>query len=86
MNELSDDTIKQVLRKVPVPVKKGDIISLQLLSGLVVRDGIVHISIETTPDQIEMMEGVRKNCEKAIRGVHGAVSYTHLTLPTSDLV
>ena len=76
MNELSDDTIKQVLREVPVPGQKGDIISLKLLSGLVVRDGIVHISIETTPDQIEMMEGVRKNCEKAIRGVPGVQNVT----------
>ena len=76
MNELSDDTIKQVLREVPVPGQKGDIISLKLLSGLVVRDGIVNISIETTPDQIEMMEGVRKNCEKAIRGVPGVQNVT----------
>ena len=76
MNELSDETIEQVLRQVPVPGQKGDIISLKLLSGLVVRDGIVRISIETTPDQIEMMEGVRKNCEKAIRGVPGVQNVT----------
>ena len=76
MNELSDNTIKQVLRQVPVPGQKGDIISLELLSGLVVRDGIVNIAIETTPDQMEMMEGVRKNCEKAIRGVPGVQNVT----------
>ena len=76
MNELSNNTIKQVLRQVPVPGQKGDIISLKLLSGLVVRDGTVHISIETTPDQIETMEDVRKNCEKAIRGVPGVKNVT----------
>ena len=63
MDQLSEDKIRQVLKQVPVPGQKGDIISLNLLSGLAVRDGVVHVSIETSPDQLERMEDVRKNCE-----------------------
>ena len=76
MDQPSEDKIRQVLKQVPVPGQKGDIISLNLLSGLVVRDGVVHVSIETSPDQLEWMEVVRKNCEKAIGGIPGILNVT----------
>ena len=76
MDQPSEDKIRQVLKQVPVPGQKGDIISLNLLSGLVVRDGVVHVSIETSPDQLELMEDVRKNCEKAIGGIPGILNVT----------
>ena len=76
MDQPSEDKIRQVLKQVPVPGQNGDIISLNILSGLAVRDGIVHISLETSRDQIALMEGVRKNCEKAIAGVPGILKVT----------
>lgn len=76
MDQASEDKIRQVLRQVPVPGKKGDIISLKLLSGLVVNNGVVQLSIESSPDQLELMEDVRKNCEKAIGGIPGVLKVT----------
>ena len=76
MDQLSEDKIRQVLRQIPVPGQKGDIVSLKLLSGLVVRNGVVHLSIETSPDQLELMEDVRKNCAKAIAGIPGVLNVT----------
>ena len=76
MDKLSEDSIKQVLRQIPVPGQKGDIVSLELLEGLVVREGVVHISIKTTLDKIEAMEGVRKNCELAVGGIPNVLNVT----------
>ena len=76
MVEVSEDAITQVLRQIPVSDQEGDIVSLGLLAGLVVNNGIVHISIETTLGRAEMMEDVRKNCEKAIADVPGVRNVT----------
>lgn len=76
MDEVSEESITQVLQQIPVPGRQGDVISLGLVSGLVVRNGIVHLSIETSPAEAETMENVRLNCQKAIAGVPGVLNVT----------
>lgn len=76
MATVSEDKILDALQHVPVPGDTDDVVTLGLVSGLVVRDGLVQLSIETTPDKVPEMEGVRQACEIAIREVPGVLNAT----------
>ena len=76
MSSVTEDQILDVLQKVSVPGETHDLVALGLVSGLAVRDGLVQLSIETTPDKVPEMEEVRQICENEIQQVPGVLNVT----------
>jgi len=76
MASVDEELIVEALRGVPVPGRNGDVVTLGLISGLVVKDRMVHLSIETSAAKAKEMEQVRLACEKAAAGVSGVLSAT----------
>ena len=76
MATVTEEQILDALQQVSVPGETHDVAELGLVSGLVVRDGLVQLSIETTPDKVPEMEEFRQACETKIRGVPGVLNVT----------
>jgi len=76
MASVDEETIIEALRGVPVPGRDADVVTLGLISRLVVKDRMVHLSIETSAEKAQEMEQVRFACEKAAAAVSGVLSVT----------
>jgi ATP-binding protein involved in chromosome partitioning len=76
MASVTEDKIAEALTQVQVPDLDGDVISLDLVSGIVVKDGMVHIMVETTQERAPVMEDVRKECEKLAAEIPGVLNAT----------
>jgi len=76
MAQVTEQQVRQALARIAVPGRDGDVVSLGLISGVVLRDGNVGFSIEIAPDQAKRMEPVRKACEDAVHALPGVVSVT----------
>jgi ATP-binding protein involved in chromosome partitioning len=78
-NEMSAVTERQILdalARVPDPDKGNDIVSLEMVSGLVVRDGNVAFAIEVERERGPQLEPLRKAAEKAVEDLPGVLSVT----------
>ena len=76
MSKVTEEQILDTLQSVDVPGKGQSVVSLGLISGIAVKDGLVHVSIETTPENAKEMENVRQACEQVIRDVDGVQNAT----------
>ena len=76
MAQISEAQVMQVLKTVVDPDRGGDIVSLGMLSGLVVRDGHVAFSIEVDPKRGAQAEPLRHAAEKAVDALPGVLSVT----------
>ena len=76
MASVEEAQIIEALKGVPVPGRGGDVVTLGLISGLVVKDRMVHLSIDTSAEKAQEMEQVRVACEKAAAAVSGVLSAT----------
>ena len=74
MAKLDEERIYNVLADIRLPDDGGDIVSAGRIAGLTVKDGAVHISIGTTPEEAPMMEAVRQNCERLVTVLPGVES------------
>ena len=74
MAKLDEERIYNVLADIRLPDDGGDIVSAGRIAGLTVKDGAVHISIGTTPEEAPMMEAVRQNCERLVTALPGVES------------
>ncbi|MDF2096107.1 iron-sulfur cluster carrier protein ApbC [Aquibaculum arenosum] len=72
----SEAQIRSALQKVRDPDSGEDIISRDMVSGLVVRDGNVGFAIEVDPRRGAQMEPLRKAAEQAAGEVPGVLSVT----------
>ena len=59
-----------------IPTRAGDIVSLGMVSGVVVRDGNVGFAIEVEPERGPRLEPLRKAAEAAIEALPGVLSVT----------
>ncbi len=73
---VSESEVRDALRAIPTPHGGGDLVAAGVVSGIVIRNGNVHVSLEIEPAQAEAMEPVREAAEKAIRAVDGVLSAT----------
>ena len=73
---VTEEQILDALQAVQIPGENRSVVALGLISGLAVKDGLVHISIETSPENVPEMEEVRQACEAAMRGVPGVQNAT----------
>ena len=76
MAQISEAQVMQALKTVIDPDRGGDIVSLGMLSGLVVRDGHVAFSIEVDPKRGAQAEPLRHAAEKAVDALPGVLSVT----------
>ena len=76
MAQIGEAQVTAALKSVVDPDRGGDIVSLGMLSGLVVRDGHVAFSIEVDPKRGAQAEPVRHAAEKAIEALPGVLSVT----------
>src|SRR5438045_8190020 len=71
---VTEQQILDALAQVRDPEKGGDIVSLGMVSGLVVRDGNVGFAIEVEPERGPRLEPLRKAAEQAVEAVPGVLS------------
>jgi ATP-binding protein involved in chromosome partitioning len=76
MVAVTERQILDALGKVRDPDKGGDIVSLNMVSGIVIRDGNVGFAIEVEPERGPRLEPLRKAAEMAVEILPGVVSVT----------
>src|SRR5690606_25559622 len=64
------------LRTVPTPDGRGDLVASGVVSGIAIKNGNVHVSLEIEPAQARAMEPIRAAAEKAIHALDGVLSAT----------
>lgn len=74
MNEPSRDRILEALRTIRHPGRDGDVVSLGMISGVVVKGGNVGFVIEVDPREAQALEPLRRACEAAVRALPGVLS------------
>jgi ATP-binding protein involved in chromosome partitioning len=73
---VTEQQVLDALAAVRDPDKGGDIVSLGMVSGVVVRDGNVGFAIEVEPARGPRLEPLRKAAEAAVETLAGVVSVT----------
>src|SRR5205085_7311478 len=73
---VTENMILDALRAVRDPERDGDIVSLGMVSGVVIRDGNVGFAIEVEPERGPRLEPLRKAAEQAVEALPGVLSVT----------
>ena len=73
---VTENMILDALRAVRDPDRNGDIVSLGMVSGMVIRDGNVGFAIEVEPERGSRLEPLRKAAERAVEALPDVVSVT----------
>lgn len=76
MSSITKAQIVEALKTVKEPASGKDLITLNMVSGLVIKDGNVGFSIEVHPDKGAEMEPVRRAATTAVNKVNGVASVT----------
>jgi ATP-binding protein involved in chromosome partitioning len=76
MAAVTERQILDALRQVRDPDRGSDIVSLNMVSGMVVRDGNVGFAIEVEPERGPRLEPLRKAAEAAVEALPGVLSVT----------
>ena len=74
MTEPSEQQVLDVLRTVREPERREDVVSLGMIAGLAIQDGVVSFSIEVDPSRGAQSEPLRKEAEDAVRTIGGVRS------------
>ncbi|UEM21916.1 iron-sulfur cluster carrier protein ApbC [Skermanella mucosa] len=76
MAQVTETQVLDALRTVIDSDRQADIVSLNMISGLVVKDSNVGFSIEVDPKRGPQLEPMRQAAEKAVQGIPGVTSVT----------
>lgn len=76
MSEIKRENILEALKKIHHPAKEQDVVTLGLVQGLVVRGSEVGFALDIDPAEADLMEAVRKACDKAVMGISGVTKVT----------
>jgi ATP-binding protein involved in chromosome partitioning len=76
MAAVTERQILDALGQVRDPERGGDIVSLNMVSSMVIRDGNVGFAIEVEPERGPRLEPLRKAAEAAVEALPGVVSVT----------
>jgi ATP-binding protein involved in chromosome partitioning len=76
MSSLNEQDILNALRRVNDAERGGDIVSLGMISGVVIRQGNVGFSIEVEPERGARLEPLRQAAEQAVLKLPGVTSVT----------
>jgi len=70
------DAVLAALAAVRDDERGGDIVSLGMVSGVVVRGTNIGFSIEVAPERGPRLEPLRKSAENAVKAIPGVTSVT----------
>src|SRR5256886_2692666 len=73
---VTENMILDALRAVRDPERDGDIVSLGMVTGVVIRDGKVGFAIEVEPERGARLEPLRKAAERAVEALPDVMSVT----------
>src|SRR5437868_6902981 len=73
---VTEKDILDALKAVRDPERGGDIVSLGMVSGVVIRDGNVGFAIEVEPERGPRLEPLRKAAERAVEALPDVLSVT----------
>lgn len=76
MAEVTRERILEALKSVKDPDKGEDIVSLNMVSGLAIKNGHVAFSIEVEPERGPHLEPLRKAAEQAVHDLDGVLTVT----------
>ena len=76
MAGVTEEQILDALKTIVDPERRGSIVDLEMVSGLVIRDGNVGFAIEVDPEQAGTYEPLRKAAEQEVAKVPGVLSVT----------
>jgi ATP-binding protein involved in chromosome partitioning len=76
MSALNPAAVLDALKHVPGPDGRGDIVTLGMVSGVVVKEGNVGFAIEIDPKRAAQLEPLRKAAEQAVNRLPGVSSVT----------
>jgi ATP-binding protein involved in chromosome partitioning len=76
MSRVNEEQILGALRTVVEPNRNNDIVSLDMVTGLVVKDGNVGFAIEVDPREGAKLEPLRKEAEDKVMALDGVISVT----------
>ena len=76
MSRVTAAQVMEALRTVIEPGRGQDIVALNMVSGVVVRDGNVGFAIEIDPRQGQALEPLRKEAEQRVMALTGVSSVT----------
>ena len=76
MPTVTEDAVLAALRRVVDPVRKGDIVGLGMVTGLMVKGGNVGFAIEVDPARGQALEPLRQEAERVVQALPGVTSAT----------
>lgn len=76
MTQITKESIIDALRQIKQESSDKDIISLEMISDIIIRDGNVGFAIEIAPQDGENSEPLRLACEEAVQSIPGVLSVT----------
>ena len=76
MAGVTEGQVLAALKRIEDPDRGADIVGLDMVSGLTVRDGHVLFSIEVDPDRGPALEPLRKAAEEAVEALTGVLLVT----------
>jgi len=71
MAKIKRENILNILKNIPHPVQGQDIVTLGLVQGLVIKDDQVGFALNIKPEEAEMMEKIRLECDRQILSLDG---------------
>jgi len=76
MAQITKEQVLATLAQIEHPERGRDVVSLQMVSGVVVRDGNVGFALEVDPSEAAASEPLRAACEQAVMALAGVTSVT----------
>jgi ATP-binding protein involved in chromosome partitioning len=76
MTAVTPETVLAALARVRDPERGGDVVSLGMVQGLQVRDGLVSLALEVARERAAALEPLRKAAEAAVAALPGVLNTT----------
>jgi ATP-binding protein involved in chromosome partitioning len=76
MAQIDKEQVLAALAQILDPARGRDVVSLEMVSGVVVRDGNIGFALEIDPSKAAESEPLRAACEKAVMALPGVTSVT----------
>ena len=76
MTQVTEQQVLEALKEVLDPDRGKDIVSLDMVSGLRIKDGHVAFAIQVDPERGASMEPLRHEAEKTVHALPGVISAT----------